>query len=326
MMVSRTARRIALYSSFIVSLVVVGLWTTAHLRSSGEKRAEQPEVSKPRPQDSDGKPRPNALVQGMRVLAFEGKVDKVSTSSQAVDPLRVGALLEGKEGVRTGESSRVRLAIGGRSTVELKERGELQILGDEENGQILKLMGGRVDIDYNEPGKRIRIESRDGDAVAATEEGLFTVLQAGETIAVATRTGKVDLSSGASEVEVPQGFQSIVSNGSVSDPQPMPVDLLLRVVDPGCIVQRESFIVLSGRSSPGARVMADGVLASVTLDGRFFVRVPLHRGRNDIEVVSEDAAGHRKTRSFSCVTVDPSAPINEIKIKWGPTTKSSPSS
>jgi hypothetical protein len=256
-------------------------------------------------------------------MALEGEVSKLLGVQGDHGPLNLGDLIEPEEGVRTGAHSRVQFALGGRSTLELRERGELRVLPDKKDGhgRRFKLFGGRLDVDYKERGRAIVIESRDADAVAATEEGIFTVLQAGETIAVATRTGKVDLSAGGAEVAVTEGFQSIVSNGRISEPKPIPVDLLLRMVDPGCIVQREFFIVLSGRTSAGARVIAGGTLATVKPDGRFYARVPLQLGRNDIEVISEDAAGHRQTRSFSCVTVDPGAPIKEVDIRWGPTKK-----
>lgn len=318
-MLSPASQRALVYTSLVIGFVGIGVVITSRLFDVRSRPVEAP-AQAPRPAPASATqttPSPDAL----RVLSVEGKVDRVREPNTESNPLVSGDLIFQQEGVRTNEHSSVRLGIGGQSTIELKELGELLVLPDELSVQRLKLLGGRVDVDYKEQGRQIRIESRDGDAVAATDKGVFTVLQSGDTVAVATRTGTVDLFAGESKVAVTTGMQSVVSNGAASAPEPIPVDLLLRVVDPGCLVQREFFIVLSGWTAPGARVMAGGEHATVKPDGRFFVRVPLKLGRNEIEVVSDDVSGHRKTRSFSCVTVDPGAPIEGINIKWGPTGK-----
>jgi hypothetical protein len=110
----------------------------------------------------------------------------------------------------------------------------------------------------------------------------------------------------------------VSSGGAPSRPAPIPVDVMLRVVDPGCRVQREKYIVLKGRTTPGAAVSANGNQAEIQPDGRFSVRVPLKLGKNNIVVVTEDVFGHRNKKNFPCVTVDPGAPIQKIDIRWGP--------
>jgi Glucodextranase, domain B len=117
---------------------------------------------------------------------------------------------------------------------------------------------------------------------------------------------------------VTAGKQSIAAKGAPSSPRPISVDVMLRVVDPGCRVQREAFAMIHGRTDPGALVFGNDTQGVVRSDGKFKVNVPLKIGKNKIVVVTEDAAGNRRRRVFRCITVDPGAPIKKIDINWGP--------
>ena len=177
--------------------------------------------------------------------------------------------------------------------------------------------------DYQEDGSRVlRIENEDGSAVAEVRKGAFSIANTGATVAVATETGAVDLSAGGEKVTVAAGEQSVVAKGEApTRPKAIPVDVLLKVVDPGCRVQRERTIVINGRTSPGSSVKINDVEAKVAVDGSFRVRIPLIIGKNRIVVVTEDVLGRSKRRLFPCVTVDPGAPIKKIDIKWGTSKK-----
>lgn len=318
----------------IYGLVVLGL-TTAGIVASvvyfGEEAVAVlpgPALRAPRAPSSGARPvariPPTATTEnpgadpGVKVVALEGSAQRARGAEQAWTDLSVGVALEKDDRVQTGAGARVTLGVGAGSKLEIADRAELRVGASTSSNRTFKLVRGRIAVEYKESGRKLRIESADGSAAAETEEGVFAVLSTGTAVAVATKTGSVDLSTGGTAVAVRAGEQSVAAGGAVSRPRTIPLDVLLKVVDPGCRVQREAFIVLSGRTAPGAAVRANGAQADIDAQGRFSVRVPLRVGKNDILVVTEDVAGHRKTKKFPCITVDPGAPIKKIDIKWGP--------
>ncbi len=254
----------------------------------------------------------------VKVISITGSATRAHGSLDEWDELAVGEFLGNEDKVKTSDASKVTLRVGEGSKLELAESAELSVGRTSERDRRFKLLHGRISVDYKEKDRRLRIENQDGSAAAETEEGIFTVLNTGATVAVATKTGSVDLFSGGERVAVLAGQQSVAAGGPPSKPRPIPLDVILRVVDPGCRVQREGFIVLKGRTEPGALVSANGNHATTQPDGRFSVKVPLRNGKNNIVVVTEDPSGNRKERTFPCVTVDPGAPIKKVNIKWGP--------
>lgn len=327
-------RSVLIYAFLVVVLTVLGIIASVILFGN-----ETPEALRPPPAAVNREPAPAAATpettptpspepaikeensgsSAVRVLGVLGTARKFQREEDAWSTLVPGEDLESDETVRTGTNSKLTLGVGAESKLELAEQAELTIGEVSTNDRRFKLLRGRISVEYREEDRRIRIENEDGSAVAEAEEGIFTVLNTGQTVAVATKTGSVNLFAGGSRVAVGAGKQSSTTRGAVPlAPTPIPVDILLRMIDPGCQVQRESFIVLKGVTSPGAIVTANGNLATIRKDGHFAVRVPLRHGKNRIQVVSQDATGSRKEKTFPCVTVDPGAPIKNIDIKWGP--------
>jgi hypothetical protein len=229
-----------------------------------------------------------------------------------------GDLLDVDDSVKTEEESRVTLKVGDRSTIELAAEAEATVKELSSTVQRLGLAHGRASVDYQEGGEKVlRIESNDGGTVAEVRKGKFSILNTGETVAVATETGTVDLSAAGGRVSVNAGEQAVVAGGSPSSPLAIPKDLLLKIADPGCRVQKEAHISLAGRTNPGSEVRINEVAARVDGEGRFSAKVPLKVGKNIIVVVTTDVTGRRNRRVFPCVTVDPGAAIQEIDINWG---------
>lgn len=307
----------------IVSVILFGRDTTAVLVSPGiDNTAREPEPSPLTEQEPAQAPNADAGFSHenkIRVLGILGTARRFQREEEAWSALVPGDNLRSEETVRTGDNSKLTLGVGERSKLELRERAELTIGETSTEDRRFKLLRGRISVEYREKDRRIRIENEDGSAVAETEEGIFSVLNTGTTVAVATKTGSVDLFAGGKRVAIGAGEQSSTTSGSAPlRPTRIPVSILLRMMDPGCRIQKESFIVLRGNTSPGAIVTANGNLASMRRDGYFTVRVPLRIGKNRILLITEDASGNRKERTFPCITVDPGAPIKNIDIKWGP--------
>ncbi len=324
-------RRVAIYALLVAVLVGAGLVVSFLLFDRGEggieegserpapvrERQPAPEVSTPDANEAgvaDAAPDAGEVV----VLGVSGEASLLSGGGGDWRRIESGERLAEEDAVRTERSARVELRVGDRSTVEVAEEAELRVREISRSVQRLGLMRGRVSVDYRDDGERVlRVESDDGSAVAETRGGSFSVLNTGETVAVATETGSVDFSAAGESVEVGAGEQSVAAGGSPSRPRAIASDVMLRVVDPGCRVQRETFIVIRGRTSPGSRVRANDTPAEVDASGRFAVRVPLEVGRNTIVVTTEDALGRSKRRRFPCVKVDPGAPIKKVEIEWG---------
>jgi hypothetical protein len=258
-----------------------------------------------------------ARAAGVRVVEVSGTATR-ATASGEVSPITAGQDLSVDDLLKTEPQSRLRLQIGDKSTVDLADKAEVEVRELSDSIQRLGLVYGRAVVDYREDGGRVlKIENRDGSAVAQVKAGKFSILSTGTTVAVATETGQVDLSAAGTTVSVGADQESIVSSGAPSRPLTVPAELVLRIVDPGCRVQREAFYTFSGRTSPGASVQVNQVQARVNERGDFSVRLPLKVGRNKIEVVSVDVRGRTERRVFPCITVDPGAPIKGVDIKWG---------
>ena len=275
-----------------------------------------PATTPVRPDGASGVP-PAAAAPRVQVVEVVGTVSRSSTRGERT-AVTLGTELAVDDTLITDTASRVRLKVGEHSAVDLAQNAEVQVRELSESMQRLGLVYGRAAVDYREGGDRVlRIENKDGSAVAQVKAGKFSILNTGTTVAVATETGQVDLSAAGSTVEVGANQQSVVSDGLPQRPLTIPAELVLRVVDPGCRVQREAFFNVSGRTSPGSRVTVNDKPARVRGGGDFSLRVPLKIGKNQIVVVTEDVSGRAERRAISCITVDPGAPIEGVDIKWG---------
>lgn len=321
-------KRVALY--LMVALLLAGagvglsVWLTGGPVEDDEPvPVKAPEVVAVKPaldEERDVAPAGEELggeVSSVEVLEATGSVSRATPDGEWVE-IAVGQTLAVDDAVKTGESSRVTLKVGERSTIELAQQAEVKVRELSSSVQRLGLVNGRASVDYQEGGERVlRIENEDGSAVASVTRGKFSIMNTGETVAVATETGTVDLSSGGESVAVEAGEQSMVAGGAPTNPLAIPAELLLRVADPGCRVQREMYITMRGRTNPGSAVVVNDSHATVRADGRFNVRVPLKVGKNTIVVSTSDVQGREKRRVFPCVTVDPGAAIKEVDINWG---------
>jgi hypothetical protein len=260
---------------------------------------------------------PAAAAPGVKVVEVVGTVSRSGAKGEraAVTP---GTELAVDDTLVTEAASRVRIKVGERSTVDLAQNAEVQVRELSESIQRLGLVYGRAAVDYKEGGDRVlRIENQDGSAVAQVKAGKFSILNTGTTVAVATETGQVDLTAAGSTVAIGADQQSVVAGGAPLRPLAIPAELVLRVVDPGCRIQRETFFNVTGRTSPGSRVTVNEKVAHVRDNGDFSLRVPLKIGKNQIVVLTEDVSGRSERRVIPCITVDPGAPIQDVDIKWG---------
>ena len=132
--------------------------------------------------------------------------------------------------------------------MEVAPNARVQVRELTDTVQRLGLLRGRASVDYAEGGDRVlKIENADGSAVARVTKGRFSVLSSGRTVAVATEVGQVDLFAAGERVAVVAGKTSVAGDGRPpSRPKAISAELILKVTDPGCIVQPELSYHLRG--------------------------------------------------------------------------------
>lgn len=252
------------------------------------------------------------------VVAVAGDVVRLSPNG-GTSALAIGQRLRADDSVRTGSGGRTDLQLGARSRLTVAEGTQLTIREVTEKLHRFKLIRGRIAVDYQADGARLlRIESADGSAVAETQGARFGVLSTGTAVAIATRTGAVNLTSQQRTVEVRAGTQSIALAGQApSGVEPIPAKLLLKVAVAAAAEEREALCAeVEGTAPPGAEVLVDGAPAAVADDGRFRVRVPAAPDKTSVSVAIRDASGRETTRTVPCGGAGAMARIKDFAIHW----------
>lgn len=253
------------------------------------------------------------------VATVSGKVER----RKAAEPwrrARAGDNLGDQEFVRTGPGGKAELSVGRRSRLTIDRASEVSVRELTDVTHRFRLEQGRISVNYRRDGKRVlQIESKDGKAVARTREASFSVLQTKDTVAVATETGRVDLSAAGKTVKVEQGKQSVVPRDAPpAAPAAIPKAVLLKVARarlPSRTSRKET--TLRGQTQPGNRVLVAGEAASVDAQGRFSIKVPLKQGGNRIVVVTQDPSGRREERVLKYFAVRSGARVDDLKVDWG---------
>jgi hypothetical protein len=231
-----------------------------------------------------------------RVVAVRGQVERRGASDWR--PAIVGDALHETESIRTGSGGEAELAVDERSRLTVAPASELGVRELSEAAHRFRLARGRVQVDYRANGARVlRIESDDGDAVAATGEARASALQSPEAFAVAADAGAVALSARGRTVEVAAGMQSLAWRGRApAAPAPVPRALLVRVAER--IAGRQGDCTrLEGYAPPGVEVTVAGATVPVAPDGRFTVG---SGGAEPVAVAFRDAAGRTRTQTLRC--------------------------
>jgi len=255
----------------------------------------------------------------VRIIGVTGEVER-RRGGRTWAAARVGDTLNQEEALRTGKRGSADLKVGDRSRLTVTESTEVTVREITRSLHRFRLAHGRLSVNYGRQGdRRIRIET-EGGAVAETAEGQFSVLRTPRAVAVATKTGTVDLRAANRKVKVKPGEQAVAEDGRPPAPaMAIPKRVLLQIAgiasEPRKVTQR--FTAVEGRTRPGNRVLVGGREVAVDRRGRFVVRVPLKEGRNRIPVTIEDPSGRRRTKLLEYFVVISNEPIEKIKINWG---------
>jgi hypothetical protein len=246
-------------------------------------------------------------------------------------PAQAGDALGASDAVRTGPAATAQLAVGSRSALEVAGGSELAVREITEAAHRFRLRAGRLSVSYQRDGRRqIQIESPDGAATAAAEEGRFSVLGTARSLAVAAQSGDVQLAAAGKTVTVRGGQQSAAVDGKApADPVAIPDEVLLSIagVERGAVRVSRPAATLAGRTQPGNRLLVGDKALAPGPDGRFSTEVAVPRGQTRVKVVAESPAGRRKEAEVRYVLVagdrdlGPPRPkqgkIDGIDIRWG---------
>jgi hypothetical protein len=279
----------------VLAVVLGGAWIV--FRTAVFEPPGAPPAPPPRPPER----------RGAEIRSLAGVVER--GRSGAWEPAAAGDVLAPDEALRTGPSSRAELALGPGAFLHIDEGTEIEVreLGDDVHA--VHLARGRLGVEYGAEAPRVRVEGRDGVAVAGRATR-FTVVAGAGGFAVATETGVVDLSTPAGSVEVGAGTQASAGPGAApTPPAPIPAEVVLKV----SAARAARRCPVRGWVAPGTEVRVDGAPVEVAPTGRFDVSVP---ASPEVTVWARDVGGRIAERRVACLS--PSvAPVTDFSVRWG---------
>lgn len=259
-------------------------------------------------------PRPHLLV-----TSVNGKAESLRTGSLIWESVSAGDELFADDRLRTEKNATVRLAVDDKSRFELEGRSELNVEELTATIHQIELALGQISVDYDTSENRIlKITASDElDAVAETTAAQFVVQRVGGEVTVATQMGRVKLTAKAESVTVgPQSFSRVSKGSAPMKPEPIPMEVLLKVANPKKGLERDRSTIISGRTNVGAMVLVNDEAADVDETGRFRVAVPLRPGLRQVNVVSNTAWGSAE-KQVQVFTVPDDGEVTDAKVKWG---------
>lgn len=261
--------------------------------------------------------------QNLVVQSVTGTAERTAGQSQKWVPVEAGNKLLAHERIRTEENASVKLAVDDSSKIELAGRSELSVREITDTVHQIHLALGQVSVDYGKEKNRVlRITSEKNQAVAETREGKFVIQNADGHVSVATTNGEVALSAKDKTVIVGENSVSDVVPGQApAAPTPIPLKVMLRVANPQKLKEQERMTTIAGKTNVGARVHVNNRSAPVDENGRFRVAIPLHVGRNNLEVTSTTTWGSAQKQLDPIVVAkteeEGTAPVDSAKVLWG---------
>jgi hypothetical protein len=300
-MALRGPTRTAVEAALLTAIVVAAAWFIFRATVY---------VTPPPPAPPPAPPPPDEAI----VVAVVGDVVRLSPTG-AVSALSVGQRLRAEDSLRTGRGGRTELQMGGRKRLSVAENTLLTFHELGAKVHRLSISRGHIAVDYPEDGVHtLRIESESGEV--ETQGARFSMLATGNAVAVATETGKVNLTAQKSTVAVAAGMQSIALSGKApSAAEPIPARLLLKVANAAAPAE-ELCAEVQGVAPRGAEVSVDGAPVALGEDGSFHLRVPRAHDKTSALLSTRDASGRETTRTLYCKGASLESRIKDFAIRW----------
>ncbi len=228
-----------------------------------------------------------------------------------------GEPLAESDGVRTEDGSYAVLVGGESYEVKMEPGTEVQVGELSESISRILLESGMARAKVS-PGKHtFEVRSAKSDAVASTENGVFTVSSDGAgTVAVGTQEGEVQFAGKGKVVIVRAGEQSVARpNQEPSAPKAVPNSLLLKVALPVRQLTNHTRLEVKGLTEPGALVEIMGHVVIADQLGRFHTPLKLPEGRNAVEVRARSVGGVEADSKHQ-VEVDTTVKKTTVRMHW----------
>ena len=269
------------------------------------------ETPAPRAQPAPA-PAPAALTLEAIVESLSGRVER--NVANGWTDVSIGDHLRADDSLRTSRGAKTALRIGENSRLTVTEGSQLTIRELTEQVHRFKVRGN-VFVDYKPDGQRVlRIENEENGAVAEAREARFSVLSTGTSLAIATESGSVELTSKDQTIHVATGEQAFARAGEPPRPSaPIPTQVLLKVAN--AAAAGATFCAdVEGSAPAGSEVLVDGQPIELDERGRFSIRVPRSPGKRLVAVETRDASGRSKKSEVPCVA--DAARIKDLAIRW----------
>jgi FecR protein len=257
-------------------------------------------------------PAPAPVVAEAVVESLSGRVER--NKADGWTDVLVGDHLRADDSLRTSRGAKTALRIGENSRLTVTEGSQLTIRELTEQVHRFQVRGN-VFVDYKPDGQRVlRIENEENGAVAEAREARFSVLSTGTSLAIATESGSVDLTSKDQTIHVATGEQAFARAGEPPRPSaPIPTQVLLKVAN--AAAAGATFCAdVEGSAPLGSEVLVDGKPIDLDEQGRFSIRVPRSSGKRLVTVETRDASGRTKKSEVPCVA--DAARIKDLAIRW----------
>jgi hypothetical protein len=307
-------KRIAIAAALVLALAGLGQLVFRYLFHDETPPAEPLVSAVVAPQAAPAAPMGERQIT---VISVSGKVERRGASSWL--PVRRGEKLAQEEAIRTDEGAGAVLDIGGAATVEIAPKSQFAVREISESVAKVRIDEGRISAVVTGQKGKLRVETKGSDAVAEADAGEFDVLASGSgQMSVATKKGKVRLTSQDSTVEVDEGKSSVALPGvAPAAPVAIPPSLFLKLAGGKGGSQREKRTTVRGNTLPGAVISINGVRVHTDAKGGFTADVPLAVGKNKIVVDAEDVLGRKQSAEMPAITVTSEMAPTRSKAQWG---------
>jgi hypothetical protein len=259
---------------------------------------------------------PAPVVQMAARLASAAGDVQVSTGGEDWTRAAVGAALSAGTYLRTGDDARAEVTYGDDLRVRLTAGTHLRVGELRPDVARLVVGDGLVFADVRGGrGPRLEVRNSQGDAVATARDGaLFVSAEPGGALRAAVTRGSADLTANGESVEVGPGFYSVAVPGNKpTAPASVPKSLLLKVQWPVETLTAKRRQLVTGSTSPGARVRVGNATLWADRKGHFRTVVSLKEGKNVIEVRSVDMVGREARDASSVIELDTHAPAQRVE-------------
>lgn len=246
----------------------------------------------------------------------DGQV-KLTTSSGEVQPAEVGRELSTRDRIETSATSSAVLGVGYETRIRLGPATSIEVQGVDEAGIQLELEDGALTAVVRPEAIGVRIGSEGREVLATNAD--FRVGAYGDVLQVESTRGSVSLSGlEASRVEEGQLATIVDRRMEVDD---IPESVLLEVAWPELARTRDPTTLLTGTTSPGARVTVMGTFGRVETradgDGQFSVSLPLGEGDNRVTLSAVDLRGVQTEIEGQLQTRDTRGPSVRGGVRYG---------